>query len=226
MFCEFNHILSSVFWCFSGVPPECDYMLWVTRGRTTSTFYSSLTTKNGFEPQDSINTTNALGTRSLRACDWRGLTRATRNSRYLSSCSSTADGRTRLQRSILDQWGWCVTVWDDSRNARGPGLIHTCAKHFIKKYVLDLLNLSRKVRLTNCTYIEQEHDRTVGRSNVDDRTENEMYAHSFLRSVMASVKYSYCAYSLFVVRESWYYHQNKSMRHTRVRTTEQWTTSY
>lgn len=38
-------------------------------------------------------------------------------------------------------------------------------------------------------------------SNVDDRTENEIYAHSFLRSVMTSVKYSHSAYSLFVVQE-------------------------
>ena len=43
-------------------------------------------------------------------------------------------------------------------------------------------------------YSEQEHDRTQESSNVDDRTEHEIYAAPFLRRVMASVAaimYSY-----------------------------------
>ena len=42
---------------------------------------------------------------------------------------------------------------------------------------------------------EQEHDRTQESSNVDDRTEHELYAHPFLRSVMAGVASVMCSYS-------------------------------
>src|ERR1700722_3493204 len=43
---------------------------------------------------------------------------------------------------------------------------------------------------------EQEHSRTMESSNVDDRTQHELYAHPFLRSVMAGVTSVMCSYSL------------------------------
>lgn len=42
---------------------------------------------------------------------------------------------------------------------------------------------------------EQEHSRQSESSNVDDRTEHEIYAHPFLRSVMAGVAAVMCSYS-------------------------------
>ena len=49
--------------------------------------------------------------------------------------------------------------------------VQACAKHYINN--------------------EQEHERTTESSNVDDRTEHEIYAQPFLRSVMAGVSYYY-----------------------------------
>ncbi|KAG1747118.1 glycoside hydrolase family 3 protein [Suillus paluster] len=43
---------------------------------------------------------------------------------------------------------------------------------------------------------EQEHFRTEESSNVDDRTQHEIYAHPFLRSVMAGVSSVMCSYNL------------------------------
>ncbi|KAH7921176.1 glycoside hydrolase family 3 protein [Leucogyrophana mollusca] len=43
---------------------------------------------------------------------------------------------------------------------------------------------------------EQEHFRTQESSNVDDRTQHEIYAHPFLRSVMAGVSSVMCSYNL------------------------------
>lgn len=42
---------------------------------------------------------------------------------------------------------------------------------------------------------EQEHKRTTDSANVDDRTQHEIYAHPFLRSVMAGVASMMCSYS-------------------------------
>ncbi|KAG1735614.1 uncharacterized protein EDB91DRAFT_1083699 [Suillus paluster] len=42
---------------------------------------------------------------------------------------------------------------------------------------------------------EQEHFRNQASSNVDDRTQHEIYAHPFLRSVMAGVSSIMCSYS-------------------------------
>ncbi|KAI5120132.1 hypothetical protein M0805_001900 [Coniferiporia weirii] len=53
--------------------------------------------------------------------------------------------------------------------------IQACAKHFINN--------------------EQENQRTMLSSNVDDRTEHELYAHPFLRSVMAGVASVMCSYN-------------------------------
>ena len=47
---------------------------------------------------------------------------------------------------------------------------------------------------TSC-YSEQEHKRTQESSNVDDRTQHEIYAHPFLRSVQAGVASVMCSYS-------------------------------
>ncbi|CAE6478958.1 unnamed protein product [Rhizoctonia solani] len=51
-----------------------------------------------------------------------------------------------------------------------------CAKHFINN--------------------EQEHYRKTSSSNVGDRTQHELYAHPFLRSVMAGVASVMCSYNL------------------------------
>ncbi|KAF9468334.1 glycoside hydrolase family 3 protein [Collybia nuda] len=56
------------------------------------------------------------------------------------------------------------------------GGVQACAKHFIDN--------------------EQEHARTTSSSNVDDRTQHEVYAHPFLRSVMAGVTSVMCSYNL------------------------------
>lgn len=42
---------------------------------------------------------------------------------------------------------------------------------------------------------EQEHKRTESTSDVDDRTQHEIYAHPFLKSVMAGVASVMCSYS-------------------------------
>ena len=44
-------------------------------------------------------------------------------------------------------------------------------------------------------YSEQEHRRTQESSNVDDRTQHEIYLHPFMRSVMAGVASVMCSYS-------------------------------
>lgn len=44
-------------------------------------------------------------------------------------------------------------------------------------------------------FSEQEHNRTNESSDVDDRTQHEIYAHPFLRSVMAGVASVMCGYS-------------------------------
>ncbi|KAH9028191.1 beta-glucosidase [Lactarius pseudohatsudake] len=54
--------------------------------------------------------------------------------------------------------------------------VQACAKHYINN--------------------EQEHDRTKSSSNVDDRTQHEIYAAPFLRSVMAGVASVMCSYNL------------------------------
>ncbi|KAG8734777.1 hypothetical protein FRC12_018380 [Ceratobasidium sp. 428] len=53
--------------------------------------------------------------------------------------------------------------------------VQACAKHYINN--------------------EQEHYRTTSSSNVDDRTQHEVYAHPFLRSVMAGVASIMCSYN-------------------------------
>ncbi|KAL4243219.1 glycosyl hydrolase 3 family protein [Abortiporus biennis] len=53
--------------------------------------------------------------------------------------------------------------------------VQACAKHYINN--------------------EQEHFRDSSSSNVDDRTEHELYAHPFLRSVQANVASVMCSYN-------------------------------
>ncbi|KAG6868143.1 hypothetical protein C0993_007217 [Termitomyces sp. T159_Od127] len=55
------------------------------------------------------------------------------------------------------------------------GGVQACAKHFIDN--------------------EQEHDRTTSSSNVDDRTQHEVYALPFMRSVMAGTASVMCSYT-------------------------------
>ena len=52
------------------------------------------------------------------------------------------------------------------------------------------------VLMTETRNSEQEHQRTGESSNVDDRTEHEIYAAPFLRSVMAGVTSVMCSYNL------------------------------
>jgi hypothetical protein len=47
------------------------------------------------------------------------------------------------------------------------------------------------------SYSEQEYKRTMSSSDLDDRTMHEIYAHPFLRSVMAGVGSMMCSYSMF-----------------------------
>lgn len=49
--------------------------------------------------------------------------------------------------------------------------------------------------MSDLKYSEQEHKRTQESSNVDDRTQHEIYAHPFLRSVQAGVASVMCSYS-------------------------------
>ncbi|KAG2032842.1 glycoside hydrolase family 3 protein [Suillus americanus] len=56
------------------------------------------------------------------------------------------------------------------------GGVQSCAKHFINS--------------------EQEQFRAVESSNVDDRTQHEIYAHPFLRSVMAGLSSIMCSFNL------------------------------
>ena len=48
----------------------------------------------------------------------------------------------------------------------------------------------------NVSYSEQEYKRMTESSNIDDRTMHEIYAHPFLKSVMAGVGSMMCAYSM------------------------------
>ncbi|KAL5479045.1 hypothetical protein ACEPAI_2333 [Sanghuangporus weigelae] len=53
--------------------------------------------------------------------------------------------------------------------------VQACAKHYVDN--------------------EQEHARMTGSSNVDDRSQHEIYAHPFLKSVMAGVASVLCSYN-------------------------------
>lgn len=56
-----------------------------------------------------------------------------------------------------------------------------------------------KSRISNFKFSsEQEHYRTLESSNVDDRTQHELYAHPFLKAVMAGVSSVMCSYSTFI----------------------------
>ena len=58
--------------------------------------------------------------------------------------------------------------------------VQACAKHWINN--------------------EQEYARTESTSQVDDRTQHEIYAYPFLRSVMAGVASVMCSYSEWFMR--------------------------
>ncbi|KAJ3476612.1 hypothetical protein NLI96_g11043 [Meripilus lineatus] len=65
--------------------------------------------------------------------------------------------------------------------------VQACAKHYINN--------------------EQEHKRTQSSSNVDDRTQHEIYAHPFLRSVQAGVASVMCSYNL--INDTYAYDNDK-----------------
>ncbi|KAF9239474.1 glycoside hydrolase superfamily [Melanogaster broomeanus] len=56
---------------------------------------------------------------------------------------------------------------------------------------------------------EQEWKRTQESSNVDDRTEHEIYAHPFMRAVMAGVSSVMCSYNL--INDTYACNNNKTM---------------
>jgi hypothetical protein len=59
------------------------------------------------------------------------------------------------------------------------------------------LNEEREDSETKFISSEQEHNRTMSSSDVDDRTQHEIYAHPFLRSVMAGVTSFMCSISAY-----------------------------
>ncbi|KAL0572187.1 hypothetical protein V5O48_009782 [Marasmius crinis-equi] len=71
--------------------------------------------------------------------------------------------------------------------------VQACAKHYIFKCVLRLVFASLGA---DRALSEQEHKRTMSSSIVDDRTSHEIYAHPFLKSVMAGVASVMCSYNL------------------------------
>jgi len=77
------------------------------------------------------------------------------------------------------------------------GGVQACAKHLVNKYV----NLTC-MRYSLIEFLpfdsEQEHFRTLSSSNVDDRTQHEIYMQPFLRSIMAGVTSIMCSYSVFL----------------------------
>ena len=76
------------------------------------------------------------------------------------------------------------------------GGVQACAKHYVNKYVLIQDQLQPTDILSRLSS-EQEIKRMTSSSNVDDRTQHEVYAHPFLRSVMAGVTSVMCSYSKF-----------------------------
>ncbi|KAG2133786.1 glycoside hydrolase superfamily [Suillus bovinus] len=56
---------------------------------------------------------------------------------------------------------------------------------------------------------EQEWKRTLESSNVDDRTQHEIYAHPFMRSVMAGVSSVMCSYNL--INDTYACNNNKTL---------------
>jgi len=53
---------------------------------------------------------------------------------------------------------------------------------------------------------EQEFKRVQSSSDIDDRTMHEVYAHPFLRSIMAGLGSIMCSYSAFAPYSSAYIH--------------------
>ena len=75
--------------------------------------------------------------------------------------------------------------------------VQACAKHLVNKYV-ELPYMRYSLIKLLLFYSEQEHFRTSSSSNVDDRTQHEIYTQPFLRSIMAGVASIMCSYSAFL----------------------------
>lgn len=106
---------------------------------------------------------------------------------------------------------------------KGSALIHSCPENrrmrlslvckvqayklvqsIISTSMASLLYIRDSVHDKSSLFSEQEHARTTETSDVDDRTQHEIYAHPFLRSVMAGVASVMCSYSrllFFKIRE-------------------------
>lgn len=80
--------------------------------------------------------------------------------------------------------------------------MQACAKHYINKYVHALHVRDSLLTFCDLRRSEQEHFRMQESSNVDDRTEHEIYFHPFLRSVQAGVASVMCSYSALFARSS------------------------
>lgn len=88
------------------------------------------------------------------------------------------------------------TAFETILGIQEAGVI-ACAKHLVGKCVHSRQDHLWKTNLY-CLSSEQEHDRTTESSNIDDRTMHEIYAHPFLKSVMAGVGSMMCSYSTFI----------------------------
>ena len=63
--------------------------------------------------------------------------------------------------------------------------VQSCAKHFVDKYVSDVILATTFG--SDQQRSEQAHGRMFSSSNVDDRTQREVYAMPFVKRVMAGV---------------------------------------
>ena len=79
------------------------------------------------------------------------------------------------------------------------GGVQACAKHFVNKYAIYWDKFTQQLTVTRNS--DQEHKRTMSSSNVDDRTQHELYALPFLRSVQAGVASVMCSYSEYPVQD-------------------------
>lgn len=93
--------------------------------------------------------------------------------------------QTRSSRARLRMKRFSVCRAQVYKHARSTSSTSRCF------YFILIITLLTNIWITS----EQEHDRTTESSNVDDRIEHELYAHPFLRSVMAGVASVMCSYS-------------------------------
>lgn len=87
-------------------------------------------------------------------------------------------------------------VAEGGRNWEGFGADPFLAGEGAYETILGVQSAGSQATAKHYINNEQEHSRTYESSNVDDRTQHELYAHPFLRSVMAGVASVMCSYNL------------------------------